>query len=133
MEPRKLRVLVVDDEDLSRWTAHQLLARFGHEVEEATSGESAVEKVERWNPDAILLDVGLPGMSGIAFLRTIRHRRPVIPTIMMTAHATVQTAVDAMRTGAVDYLTKPLDPGELESALARLCARSLQAKESQVQ
>lgn len=120
VEPRKLRVLVVDDEYLSRWTARQLLARRGHEVEEAASGEAALEKLERWNPDVILLDVGLPGMGGIAFLHEVGRWRPAIPIILMTAHATVQTAVAAIRAGAVDYLTKPLNLDEMESALARI-------------
>lgn len=123
MEPHKLRVLVVDDEDLCRWASRQLLARCGHEVEEAASAEAALGVVEHWNPDAILVDIGLPGMDGIELLRSVRRQRPIVRSIVMTAHATLQTAVAAIRAGAVDFLTKPLDPAELELALARVNVR----------
>ncbi len=120
MEPRKLRVLVVDDEELGRWAAHQLLAGRGHEVAEAASGEAALDLVERWNPDAILLDVRLPGMNGYEVLATVRRRRPAVRTIMMTSHATLEAAAAALRAGALASLAKPLDPVELESALGRV-------------
>jgi DNA-binding NtrC family response regulator len=123
VEPHKLRVLVVDDEDLCRWASHQLLARSGHDVEEAASGEAALGVVEHWTPDAILVDIGLPGMDGIEFLRRVRRQQPLVRSIVMTAHATLQTAVAAIRAGAVDFLVKPLDPAELESALARVNVR----------
>jgi DNA-binding NtrC family response regulator len=124
VEPRRLRVMVVDDEYLCRWATHQILARWGHEVQEAASGEAALRMVERWNPDAALLDIGLPGMNGLEVLATIRRCRPIVRAIIMTANATLETAIAAIRGGAVDYLTKPLDPGELESALARVKMRS---------
>ena len=132
MQPHKLRVLVVDDEHLCRWSARQLLARRGHEVEEADSGEAALGKVEDWNPDAILLDIRLPGMNGIEVLTRIRLQRPTARTIVVTAHATLETAVAALRGGAVDFLTKPIDPRELESALARVNVRRPQAQMVQV-
>ncbi len=132
MEPHKLRVLVVDDEDLCRWVSHHLLARSGHEVEEAASAEAALGVVEHWNPDAILVDIGLPGMDGIEFLRTVRRQRPVVRSIVMTAHATLQAAVAAIRAGAVDFLAKPLDPGELESALARVNVRRAEGQAHQM-
>jgi len=125
-------VLVVDDEHLCRWSARQLLARRGHEVEEADSGEAALGKVEDWNPDAILLDIRLPGMNGIEVLTRIRLQRPTARTIVVTAHATLETAVAALRGGAVDFLTKPIDPRELESALARVNVRRPQAQMVQV-
>ncbi len=128
MEPRKLRVLLVDDDDLCRWASHELLARCGHEVQEAASAEAALRMVELWNPDAVLLDIGLPGMDGIEVLARIRRHRPIARTIMMTAHATLETAVAAIRGGAVDYLTKPLDPHKLESALARVNVRRPQTQ-----
>ncbi len=123
METRKLRVLVVDDEDLCRWASLQLLARYGHEAEEAGSAEAALGKLQTWSPDAILLDIRLPGMDGIQLLHEVRRQRPIIRTIVMTAHATVETAVAALRGGAVDFLSKPLNPAELESALARVHVR----------
>lgn len=131
MQSRKLRVLVVDDEDLCRWTTHQLLARRGHEVEEAASGEAALDKVGLWNPDAILLDIRLPGMDGIEVLSQIRQQWPTVRAIMMTAHATWETAVAALRCGAVDFLTKPIDPRELESALERVNFRHPEAQMAQ--
>ncbi len=131
MEPRKLRVLVVDDEDLCRWASRQLVARFGHEVEEAASGEAALRTVDLWNPDAVLLDIGLPGMDGIQLLATVRRRRPITRAILMTAHATLESAVAAIRAGAVDYLIKPLDPRELETALGRVSVRRAEAVATQ--
>lgn len=128
METRRLRILVVDDERLSRWAAQQILAGRGHEVEEAGCGETALAKVQAWNPDAVILDVGLPGMDGIELLARIRRQRPVVRGIVMTAHATLQSAVAALRAGAIDYLTKPLDPAELESALGRVRMRRAEAR-----
>jgi len=132
MEPHKLRVLVVDDEDLCRWASRHLLARCGHEVEEAASAEAALGVVEHWNPDAILVDIGLPGMDGIEFLRTVRRQRPVVRSIVMTAHATLQAAVAAIRAGAVDFLAKLLDFAELESALARVNVRRREGQAHQM-
>jgi len=131
VEPRKLRVLVVDDEELCRWASRQLVARFGHEVEEAASGEAALRKVDLWNPDALLLDIGLPGMDGIELLVTVRRQRPITRAILMTAHATLETALAAIRGGAIDYLTKPLDPRELEAALRRVSLRRHEAVATQ--
>jgi DNA-binding response OmpR family regulator len=96
-------------------------------VEEAASGEAALQVVESWAPDAVLLDIGLPGIDGIELLKKIRWQWPLVRPIVMTANVTMETAIAALRGGALDYLPKPLDAAELHSALSRVRVRSAEA------
>jgi len=115
-----LSILVVDDELLSReTTAHQLNAA-GYKAESHESAQSALQALEKEDRDAVLTDLRMPGMDGMQFLREIKQRRPATAVILMTAHATVQTAIEAMRLGALDYLTKPFQFDELAIRLERL-------------
>jgi len=104
------RVLVVDDEPSICWGFRELLSDEGHNVETASSAEEAFERAEAARPDAVVLDVRLPGMDGLSAIRHLRERigqdRPIV---VITAFGDLRTAVDAMQQGAFDYLTKPFD------------------------
>jgi len=107
-------VLVVDDERTLARAIKAFLTEAGYEAEVASDGESAVELLPKLRPDVVFADVRLPGISGIDLLRRIREFDPSIPVIMMTAHGTIEGAVEAVKLGAFDYMKKPVDLEELK-------------------
>lgn len=117
------KMLIVDDEKNIRLMLDQALATAGYEVTTAIDGEHALDKVKESHFDLMLLDMKLPGMDGIEVLRGVSHLRPDLPVIMITAHGTVETAVEAMKLGAVDYLRKPFAPDEIRSIVAQVLQR----------
>ncbi|HEY4573366.1 MAG TPA: response regulator, partial [Thermoanaerobaculia bacterium] len=110
-------ILIVDDEGPIRRILSVLLRERRHRVAEAASGEEALdlfgEKAAEAKPDLVLLDLKLPGIDGLETLKRLRVREPRLDVVMMTAHGTISSAVEAMRRGAFDYLTKPFDNDEL--------------------
>ena len=122
MEP--LRIVVVDDEPAQPELIGGFLAKQGHEVFPAASGAEALAHVKDRQVDLVLSDCRMPGMSGPELLLGIRAVNPEVPLILMTAYGTVETAVQAMKDGAADYLTKPLDLEELLLRLARVAEQS---------
>ncbi|MDI7266921.1 MAG: sigma-54 dependent transcriptional regulator [Myxococcota bacterium] len=105
-------VLVIDDEKNIRRTLEMVLSGEGYRVSTAATAEEGLEAVDREDVDLVIVDVKLPGMSGIDALKRIRGRRPgepAIPVLMISGHATVREAVDAVRLGAVDFFEKPVD------------------------
>ena len=109
----KVRVLIVDDDDNLRWVTKTQLEDAGYRVSEAADGDSAIATLNAEHPDLIITDLKMPGMSGVELLRKIRAFDPEIPVLMITAFGTIQSAVEAVRAGAYDYITKPLDHDEL--------------------
>ena len=103
------RILVVDDEAGVRGALGQLLEFEGYEVRSSSSGTTALGAVGEWRPDLIFLDVKMAGMDGLETLREIRTRDPAALVVMISGHATIQTAVEATQLGAYDILEKPLD------------------------
>lgn len=101
------RVLVIDDEAAICWAFQQFLHDAGHAVEIASSAEDGLATAGRIPPDAIVLDVRLPGMDGLSALQRFRERQPATPVIVMTAFGELETAVQAIQRGAFEYLTKP--------------------------
>ncbi|HEX9241074.1 MAG TPA: sigma-54 dependent transcriptional regulator [Anaeromyxobacter sp.] len=116
------RVLVVDDEKLIRWSVAERLQRNGFEVLSAESGEQALEVLAATPPDLMLLDVRLPGIDGVQTLQRALAIQPGLAVLMMSAHSTVDIAVDAMKHGAVDFLVKPFPFQALDSAVERAIA-----------
>lgn len=110
---RRNKILVVDDEHLIRWSLEQNLKKQGYEVTVAGNGEDALRMVREEQPDLVLLDIQLPGISGIEVLEKIKEADDDTIVIMVTAHGGLETAVNAMRLGAHDYVSKPFNLDEL--------------------
>lgn len=110
-------VMLVDDEVGFVETMTKRLSKRQLLVLPAYSGREALEKLEKNSVDVVILDVKMPGMDGIATLREIKKVHPLVEVIMLTGHATVETAVEGMRLGAFDYLMKPC---EIEELLAKV-------------
>lgn len=111
------RVLIIDDEETLARNIRTYLTRHGYEARIAGSGEEGLAALDSFNPDLVLLDFQLPGMDGLEILRRIRTAARHVKVVMMTAHGGVPVAVDAMKAGAYDYLTKPLALSELKLLL----------------
>lgn len=109
----KGRILVIDDEYLIRWSLQQNLVEHGYEVLMAASAEEGLAVMEMEDPDLVLLDIQLPGMSGMDLLRGIRENRPECAVVMITATSDLSVAVRAMKDGAFDYLPKPFNLDEV--------------------
>ena len=101
-------VLVVDDEKAIRDSLRMILEFEDYRVDEAADGDAALRRVAERLPDAVLLDIKMPGLDGLAVLRMLRERGHDVPVLMITGHGDVQTAVEATRQGAFDFLEKPL-------------------------
>jgi len=115
-------VLVIDDEESVCWAFQRLLRGLGHEAVAAPTAERGLELLESVRPQLVILDVRLPGMDGLAALERIRARYPALPVLMVTAHGTMETAIEAMKRGATEYLTKPVDLETAEAAVKRILA-----------
>jgi len=113
------RVLVADDEKNMRWVLSQALTAEGYEVIEASDGKSAMEAVGEQAPDLMILDHKMPAPDGMEVLRRVRGKDLSFPVIMLTAHGNVATAVEAIKAGATEYLTKPFDLEELKLAVEK--------------
>jgi len=107
------KLLVVDDEHLIRWSLEQNLKKHGYEVVTAGNGEDALRLVREEQPDLVLLDIQLPGISGIDVLEKIKDHDENIVVIMVTANSGLENAINAMRLGAYDYISKPFNLDEL--------------------
>ena len=105
----KLKLMIVDDEERFLATTQKLLQKKGVDVVTASSGAEALEKLRAHSVHVVILDVKMPGMDGVATLREIKRQFPMVEVIMLTGHATVESAVEGLKTGAVDYLMKPAD------------------------
>ena len=115
-----MRVIVCDDEHVLRDSLGKVLRKAGHEVETVGTGEEAVARVREEEYDAILCDLRLPGISGIEVLRNVLLINPGTAVIIMTAYSSVETAVEALRQGAFDYLVKPFLHEDLRKRLSRV-------------
>ncbi|KPK21147.1 MAG: chemotaxis protein CheY [Nitrospira bacterium SG8_3] len=109
----QIKMMLVDDEERFLQTTRKLLLKKGYDVLTVTSGAEALEKLAVHNIHVVILDVKMPGMDGIAALKEIKRRHPMVEVIMLTGHATVESAVDGLKSGATDYLMKPTDIDQL--------------------
>jgi DNA-binding NtrC family response regulator len=125
-----IRVLVVDDERPTRLLMEKELPRAGCVIGTAESGEEALEKVQAQEFDVILLDLKMPGIGGMEALRRIRDSGSSAEVVVLTGHPDVATAIEAMKLGAYDYLTKPFKLAEVEVVLRRAAERQRLAREN---
>lgn len=108
-----VKVMLVDDETEFIETLVKRLKKRDLDVSSADSGDEALSKLDAGPVDVVVLDVKMPGMSGIDTLKEIKTRQPLIEVIMLTGHASVEVAIQGMELGAFDYLMKPMDIDEL--------------------
>lgn len=118
----KDRILIADDEKNMRWVLSQALEAEGYEVIEAADGKEALTAIAEQDPRIVILDHKMPAPDGMEVLRRLRAKGHRFPVIMLTAHGNVQTAVDAMKAGANEYLTKPFDLDELKLSIHKALA-----------
>jgi DNA-binding NtrC family response regulator len=113
------RVLVVDDHRQARESMADVLRQSGHQVACCSSAAEALQALQRESFDCVVTDLKMPGMTGIEFIVQLEERRQAVQVVMVTAHATVASAVEAMRHGAFDYIEKPFDADRLERLVAQ--------------
>jgi len=116
-------VVVADDEESARISLGQILREDGYQVSLAADGEEALRLVAAEQPDVLLTDLKMPGMDGQELLSRVRQGYPEVAVVIMTAHGTIRSAVEALRQGAEDYLTKPVDVEEVEYLLDQVLKR----------
>jgi len=117
------RVLIVEDDQAARIGLEQLVRSWGFVAESAGDGEEALEKVTSFRPAIIISDLVMPRMDGLELLRTLQQQGTDVTTLLLTAQGTVETAVEAMKEGAYDYLTKPVDLRRLKILLDKIVER----------
>lgn len=121
-------VLVVDDEGAIRYSVSKTLQRVGYNVNEAASGEEALDIMKKQRYDVVLTDIRMPGLTGVELLRKIKEVAPDAIVILMTGYASLGTAVEALRLGAHDYLIKPSSSQDIRQSVARGIERSRNLK-----
>ena len=119
-----MRILVVDDDRAVRDALRRALTLAGYEVQTAEDGEQALESIVRSLPEAVVLDVGLPGIDGLEVSRRVRRLGNRVPMLILTARDAVADRIDGLDAGADDYMVKPFDVGELKARLRALLRRS---------
>ena len=127
-----LSILVVDDEQVFREPLCEILRGEGYHVQAAVDGITAIEALKKSNFDLVLLDIRMPGMSGIEVLQVIEEIAPETKVILLTAHATVETAIEALRHGAHDYILKPASSHSILASVARALARRAEKQQRKV-
>lgn len=116
-------ILIVDDENNIRLTLSRALETLKVDVDTASNGEEALAKLKAKEFTLILLDLRMPGMTGMEVLRKLRETRPDIRVIIMTAYGTIESAVEAMKLGAADFIQKPFVPAEIRELVSRVIDR----------
>ena len=125
MTARGQKILVVDDEQNMRIALYEALSRNGYDVSVAENGRMALDMVEKTAPDMLITDIKMPTMDGIELLRRIKAVKPLLPVVIITGFATIDTAVEAMKQGAVDYIIKPFSVEVIEETVARVFAAGI--------
>ncbi len=116
---KKATILLIDDDDSLRRVMEFSLTEAGHKVETASNGEDGLRRFEKIPFDAVITDITMPGLNGMEVLARVRARDPDLPVIMITAYGTIESAVQAMKEGAFDYITKPFNRDELRLTLEK--------------
>jgi len=105
----KMKLMLVDDEERFLQTTAKMLTRLGYEAVTASSGMECLQKLEQDLIHVVILDVKMPGLDGLETLKRIKQQFPMVEVIMLTGHATAESAVEGLKSGATDYLVKPTD------------------------
>lgn len=129
--PERKTILVVDDDKNLRLSLSLLLKKEGYDVENAASAREALDRLETRLWDLMFLDLNMPGMGGIELLMEIHKKYPSVSVLILTAHATLETAIQAVRLGANDYLIKPIEPKALVARVAEILAEREQPARKQ--
>ena len=124
------RVLVADDEAVMRDSCHQSLEKMGLSVSEAENGDAALEMIAKTSFDLLILDLKMPGTGGMDVLKRVKRDNPTMPVVVITGYATVESAVEAMKQGADDFLPKPFTPDSLRLIVRRALSHTRLAKEN---
>lgn len=119
---QKHSVLIVDDEPIVRESIKDWLVDAGYQVATAENGEKALKMIEKEDFGIMIVDVRLPGKTGITVLKEVKALKPQIKSIVITAYSSTELAAEAMKLGAVDYLIKPIAPDELERLIQKTLA-----------
>lgn len=127
-----MKLLVVDDDRAVREALRRTLTLADYEVDVAEDGEKALERIVQALPDAVVLDVGLPGIDGLEVCRRVRRLGNRVPILILTARAEVDDRIDGLDVGADDYMVKPFDVGELKARLRALLRRAKPKPDSDI-
>ena len=127
---RSARIMVVDDEKIVRESLSAWLQKSGYDAVAVDGGQRALELLEREEWDLLLVDLKMPRVDGLKVLRRTLESKSDIPVLIFTAYATVETAVEAMKAGAYDYLVKPIDPDVLAMKVEKIVERQNLAREN---
>jgi len=125
------KILIVDDEELMRDSLSETLGRTGHSVDAVADGQGALARLGGSSYDLILTDLKMPGIDGLDLLRRVREESGDVPVVLMTAYATIETAVEAMKRGAFDYIVKPFDGDALRVVVDRALAHQRLVRETE--
>src|SRR4029079_6992332 len=116
---RQSRVMVVDDDAETLSLLCEVVAKEGYQVETAEDAETALQKLSEWQPDLVITDIHMPGKDGLALLAAVRDKAPDILVILLTAYGSLKTAVDSIKAGAFDYLSKPFIVDDIRLVVRR--------------
>ena len=125
------RILVVDDEEGIRSFLAEALESEGHQVVQAADGERALRLLAERGFELLITDLKMPGLDGLELMRRVRAEQPELEIVMLTAHGTVETAVEAMKLGAFDYLQKPIDVDVLAEKIKQASAKSRRSRQAE--
>jgi len=125
-----VRLLIIDDDRALRDALRRALSLAGYDVETASGGEQGLACIAQDAPDAVVLDVGMPGVDGLELCRRLRAAGDRVPVLMLTARDAVEDRIDGLDAGADDYLVKPFDVGELKARLRALLRRTTDEAEA---
>lgn len=128
---QKTQLLIVDDEPNIRYSLVRTLSLLGHIVEEAESGREALALLEQSSPDLMLLDINMPGMNGMEVMQRARQMHPELLIIILTGYASVENAIAAVKSDAIDYLRKPASTAEITHAVTQALEKRDQQQQQQ--
>ncbi|MGH7443056.1 MAG: response regulator, partial [bacterium] len=131
MADERAKILVVEDEEGLRELLKAALGRLGHSVLACESAEAALKALADYEPEVVLTDLRLPGMSGEDLLRRLKFLRPALPVVVLSGYGKAKDIVEVIRDGAEDYLSKPVAPGDLEVVLLKAVKKQRLLKENE--